>query len=169
MELVIGKRLLPVIVIDFLAYLAIYFLPAVSHLTTIPFQLIEPMRLMVLLSLLVMGNKHNAYILALTLPLFSFLVSGHPLFAKMILITVELCLNVALYEVVSKVIRSPFVSILISIILSKVIYYGLKFVFVISGLLVSSVVSTSLWIQVFVSLVTAFIFGLLQTSKLKRA
>jgi len=168
MELVIRKRVLPVIIIDLFAYLAIYYLPAVSHLTTIPFQLLEPMRLMVLLSLLVMGNKHNAYILALTLPLFSFLVSGHPLFAKMILITVELCLNVAMYGVVSKVVRSPFITILVSIILSKVIYYGLKFVFVISGLLVSSVVSTSLWIQVIVSLVTAFIFGMIQMSKLKR-
>ena len=79
------KRFLAVAVLDVFALMLVYFLPAFTHLTAIPFYIIEPFRLMILVSLVVMNNKHNALILAVTLPMFSFIVATHPLFIKAML------------------------------------------------------------------------------------
>lgn len=66
----------------------IYFTPALSHLLNFPLYLIEPMRLMLILAM-VHSNRLNASA-AVSLPLFSFAVSGHPLFYKMSAILLEL-------------------------------------------------------------------------------
>ena len=89
------------IVLDIFALAFIYFVPTISHLLNIPLYLIEPMRIMLILAI-VHTSKKNAYIIALTLPLFSFLVSAHPNIFKVLLITAELVLNVWLFFELSK-------------------------------------------------------------------
>ena len=77
------------IVFDLMALLCIYLVPAVSHLFSFPVYYLEPMRIMLILAIAHTTRK-NAYLIALTLPLFSLLISAHPSLIKTSLITGEL-------------------------------------------------------------------------------
>lgn len=153
------KKAWPIAALDIFALAMVYFMPALAHLTAIPFYIIEPFRLMILVSLVVMNSKHNALLLAVTLPLFSFIIASHPLFAKAMLISIEMIFNVLVYSWLIKKINKPFWVILISIIVSKAGYYLLKYGFISMGLLSMSLISTSLLVQLAVAVVTALLFG----------
>lgn len=140
--------------LDLLGLVLVYFIPSLAHLTGIPFYLFEPMRLMLVLSLL-HANRYHAYFLAIGLPLFSFLIASHPVPLKAVLISVELMINVVTYFWLTRKQISTHWAILIAIIFSKVIYYGLKFFLIKSALLESSLISTPLYIQ----LITTTIFS----------
>ncbi|MCB2195118.1 MAG: hypothetical protein KQH79_04620 [Bacteroidetes bacterium] len=140
------------IIFDIIAISFIYFVPTISHLLSLPVYLIEPMRLMLILAL-VHTSKQNAYILALTMPLFSFLLSAHPVFPKMLLITFELSLNVFIFHLLVSKFRSTFVPILISILGSKVIYYLIKFGLIQFAILKSGLISTPILIQAVMTII----------------
>lgn len=135
------------IIFNVLAISLIYFIPAISHALAFPLYLFEPMRLVLILAL-VHTNKHNAYILAATLPVVSFLLSGHPVLFKAFLISGELVLNVALFFTLFRFFKSRFAAILASIAASKFVYYLLKFVLLQWAVLEGALISTALWIQV---------------------
>lgn len=143
------------VLLDFSALAFIYLVPTFSHLLSLPLYFIEPMRLMLVLSL-VHTTKRNAYIIALSLPLFSFLISSHPVFAKMLLIAFELGLNVFLFYLLKDAIKKIFPAILLSIILSKVAYYSIKFLLIYFMVLNTALISTPIFIQI----ITTFIFSL---------
>lgn len=149
-----GKVNLRSFFLNVLAFVFIYFTPALSHLLSFPLYLIEPMRIMIVLAM-VHTNRQNAYILALTLPLFSFVMSFHPVFFKMLLITVELVLNVALFYFILKRTKRTFVAMLLSIVISKATYYLVKFLLISTMVLESGLVSTAIGIQ----LVTVLVFS----------
>ena len=133
------------ILIDFLAVTFIYFLPALSHLTSLPLFLMEPMRLVVIFCL-VHTNRKNAFIIALTIPLFSLVVSSHPAIIKSGLITIELLINLFLfYFLIER--TNKFISMFLSIILSKFVYYSAKFFLIQVNLIDGDLISTSLFIQ----------------------
>ncbi|PLX04526.1 MAG: hypothetical protein C0595_02915 [Marinilabiliales bacterium] len=142
------------VLIDLIAIGFIYYVPTISHLISLPLYLMEPMRLMLIIAL-VHSSKANAYLLALSLPIFSFVISGHPVFPKMLLITFELVFNVVLFYGLTKKIKYLFPSILLSIILSKVAYYIIKFGLIKLTILDSTLFSTPLYIQI----VTALVFS----------
>ena len=76
------------IVFDLIALLAIYLVPAISHLLSFPVYYLEPMRIMLVLSI-VHTSRKNAYLIALTFPLFSMLISAHPSLIKTSLILLQ--------------------------------------------------------------------------------
>ncbi len=80
------KLLVTHAILDGLAVLFIFLVPSLAHLTSIPVYMIEPMRLMLILAM-VHTSRYNTFVLAATLPLLSYLFSGHPFFLKMIIIT----------------------------------------------------------------------------------
>ena len=88
---------------DAVALLFVYLVPTLSHLTSLPFYMIDPMRGAVLGALLVSKDWKNGLVLALSLPLFSFAVSGHPVFPKCLLIAAELSVNVLLFVWLSRI------------------------------------------------------------------
>lgn len=154
--------LYPGLLFDLGAVLFIYFVPALSHMLGFPLYLIEPMRLAVVLAL-VHTRHQNAYLLALTLPLFSFAVSAHPHFLKMLLITAELVLNVWLFLTLSKKLKvNQGVSLAVSILLSKGFYYFIKFILISAVLIEGSLVSTPLWVQALTLSVFALYLGLMR-------
>ena len=159
MTTTIIKKTLPIAIFDLFAVALVYFIPALAHLTAIPFYIIEPFRLMVLISLVVMNNKHNSLLLAVTLPLISFIIAMHPFFVKAMLISVEMVVNVLVYSLLMKKIKKPSLAILLSIVVSKAGYYLLKYGFISMGLLSMSLISTSLLVQLAVAVVTALLFG----------
>lgn len=150
------------ITLDLVAFLLVYFTPALSHLFSVPLYYFEPMRLMIILAI-VHTSSVNAYILAFTLPVFSWLVSAHPDFTKMILITVELLLNVHLFYFFHKISGKLFYSILGSIFLSKVVYYSLKFFLIQYSLLQGSLITTPILFQI----LTGLLFSIYLTFTLK--
>ncbi len=146
------------LIIDGLALVLIYSMPALSHLFRLPVYFIEPMRLMLVLAL-VHTNRHNAYILALTLPVFSLMISGHPIPLKTALISAELFLNVYFFYLFSAFISRKSIALLLSIVGSKLIYYLLKYALIAMVLIESSLFSTPVLIQVITTLVfSAYMF-----------
>lgn len=150
MEAILGKKVSRGIinntVFDLAAIAFIYLVPVFSHLFALPIYYLEPMRLMLILGI-AHTSKKNAYILAITLPLFSFVVSSHPVFLKTLLISSELLLNVWLYFFLIEKLKNKFGTMLLSITLSKVAYYVVKFGLLSVLLLEGSLVSTPLIIQ----------------------
>lgn len=131
---------------DAAAVLFVFAVPALSHLTSVPFYLLDPMRMAVLGALLFSKNWKNALVLALALPLFSFAVSGHPVYPKFLLIAAELSVNVLLFAWLSRKMNAG-IAAFVSILLSKVLYYGLKAAVLSAGLLQAELISTTIWWQ----------------------
>jgi len=143
-----------VIVFDLMALLAIYLVPAISHLISFPVYYIEPMRLMLILAIVHTARK-NAYLIVFTLPLFSLLISAHPTLIKTSLITGELLLNVWLFFFFSEKLSNKSLSIFLSIIVSKIFYYMVKFILIESVLMSGDLISTPIYIQI----IMLFIFS----------
>jgi hypothetical protein len=156
------KNIVFVSIFDVAALCFIYFVPSLVHLTSIPLYYAEPMRIMLIFSLLY-TNKQNAYILAATLPLFSFLVSGHPEALKMGVMTLELMFNLWLYYFLTGKIKNNYLPIFLSIFASKMAYYLLKGILVYFSFLKMDYFSTPVYIQVIMTLVfTGFVFASLK-------
>lgn len=138
--------------IDLLALLLIYFTPALSHLLSLPVYLIEPIRLMLILSV-AHSSKINTFLLALSLPMFSHLISAHPVFLKTILISFELLLFSIIFYEFSKKYKSVFMVTLLSIVAGKLFYYVFKYLFISYGFIQSELISTPVLMQIIVSIV----------------
>lgn len=150
------------ILLDLSALAFIYMVPALSHLLSLPVYLAEPMRLMLILSLAHSG-RGNAYLLALTLPAFSLVISAHPVLPKMLLITTELTLNAFLFFLLAGKMKHLFFPAFLSILVSKAVYYLLKYIFIRLAVIDTDLVTTPLLFQ----LVMTLLFSLYLATSLK--
>jgi hypothetical protein len=116
------KEILKALVIDMAALGFILLTPSLAHFFSFPVYMLEPMRVMMILSM-AHSTRRNSYLVALALPLFSFLVSGHPEPVKMMIITAELVLNVYLFYMLASRLNNFFLSGFLSIVLSKIFCY----------------------------------------------
>ena len=116
------------LLLDIVALVVVYFTPKIGQLLHFPFYMAEPIRLMVVLSI-AHSSRINSYLLALTLSLFSWAVSGHPEFYKMLVMTCEITINVFLFYYLIRKSDSVFLSMIISIVVSKVLCYVFYLVF----------------------------------------
>lgn len=157
------------ILIDIALLAALYLLPSFSHLTALPLYMFEPMRVALIVALL-FTNRANAFLIAFTLPLASFLLSGHPVPFKALLMGIELTVLVASYGYLSQKLRVPaFAALAAAILIGKLVYYAMKYAALGAGLLGGSLVSTPLQTQVLLALGTAAIFGLVETYRSKNS
>lgn len=135
---------LPVISLIDLGIIAVlYVLPGITHLLPIPIYLIDPMRLLLFLTLLT-TNRMNSLLLAASIPLISTFFSGHPIFPKNILIAAELSLNVVVFHWILAKRDSIFLAGIVSILSAKAFYYLLKMGLITMGLLGGVLISTAL-------------------------
>jgi hypothetical protein len=111
--------------------------------------------LMLIIAMVHTGKK-NALLLALTLPVFSFFVSAHPVLPKMLLIAMELSANVFLFYLLRRAIKYVFPSMLLSIALSKALYYIMKFCLIKLAVLHMEFLATPLAAQVITTLLFSF-------------
>ena len=137
------------VLFDVFAVAFIYLVPTFSHMLSIKLYLIEPMRLMIILAMM-HTRRENAYLLAFTLPLFSYLISSHPLLIKSGLIAVELAAMVFVFNMLVKRTHT-LIAIFSGIWVSKLFYYGLKYLAVITVLPEEPLVGTPLQIQLITS------------------
>jgi len=126
---------------NLLALLFIFLVPIVSRSFQVPFYYVDPMRLVIILAI-AHTSRRNAYILAIILPLFSFVISSHPSMYKMLAIMTELILNIALFYYLMKRLKTVFVAMLASIVIAKMIYYILKYFLIEVDLIQTSLFST---------------------------
>jgi hypothetical protein len=153
-----------IIIYDFIALSIIYLIPTLSHIFNFPIYYLDPMRLMVFF-VIIHTDKKNSYLIAATLPLVSFIASSHPVFIKSLTMSVELLLNVWLYYEFSKMFKNKFIPAALSILVSKVIYYGVKYFLVSIALLSTSIISTPLHFQIAVLLfISAYAFIMIPRS-----
>ncbi|RMD47895.1 MAG: hypothetical protein D6830_07970 [Ignavibacteria bacterium] len=143
-----------------LAYLLVYIIPVVSHLTALPFYYLEPMRIVVLFSLL-NRNKFSAFTFAITLPLFAAIVSGHPTLIKSLLIISELLLNIYVVDWLIKKKAAVWLSVSVGIVISKAVYYIVKYVMIKLLLFDSVLISTPIPVQIFTLLVMSIFFSMI--------
>jgi hypothetical protein len=166
------KKALGIGITDAVAVLFILAVPAFSHLTSVPFYLLDPMRLAVLGALLASRSRVNGLVLAVALPLLSFGISGHPVFPKCLVIAAELSVNVLLFWWLASVVKPTSgagkeassvrigLATFLSILLSKAFYYGLKALVLGAGLMQMELVSTALWVQLVVAVLISVCFAL---------
>lgn len=152
--------------IDFSLLLLIYFLPAISHLFAFPIYYLDPMRIALVVAL-IHTSKRNAYIIALTLPLFSFLISSHPQIIKSFLLSAELVINLSLFFLLKDKLKNVFTSLFISIVISKAIYYLLKFALISSTLLDDKLFSTPFYFQLISAIMLSSYIYLINRSSTK--
>ena len=147
---------------DITALALITFLPAISHMLAVPLYLFEPMSILLILSI-AHTSKKNSFIIAVSLPIISFVLSAHPVFFKVILIASELALTVGLFYFINRRIKNMFVVTVVTILLSKIYYYIGKFLLIKLTLIDGELVSTPLYIQGIIILVLSvyvyFIFN----------
>lgn len=159
-SLVLNREKIKSVLFNIVALAFIYFVPTISHYLSVPLYLIEPMRLMLVLAM-VHTNKRNAYIIAFTLPVFSLLMSGHPVAIKAVIITMELVLNVWLFYTLSKKWQNTFVVMVVSILLSKMVYYIFKFGLISFAVFNTELISTPIYLQLITTVVfSAYLFFL---------
>jgi hypothetical protein len=135
-------------IMDIMIIIAVLIVPAVSHIMPIPMYYLDPMRLLVFVGYLLGRNNANAILLAIVLPLFSSLVTGHPILLKASLISCELLVNIWLLQILYQ--RSQWhisLQVFVSIIASKITYYIVKQIFLNFEWLNGPLITTSLWIQ----------------------
>ena len=140
---------------DIAAISFIFFIPALSHTVGYPLYYFEPMRVVLLLSL-AHTSRNNAYILALTIPLFSYFVGSHPSIVKALLIGIELSTNIYLFTLLSKKYKNVLLSAGISILIAKILYYALKFALLNRGVLQGELVTTPFGYQAAVLILVSF-------------
>ncbi|MBO4281681.1 MAG: hypothetical protein J5873_00600 [Bacteroidales bacterium] len=145
--------------INLLLFAVAYALPALAHAFAWPLYRLEPMRMVLLVGLLMALPRGNTYFLAVTLPLFSLLVSGHPAGYKCVLMLVELVANVAFFFGLRRILRSVFLSMLAAIVLSKAVYYAAKAVVVAITFPGTAVFGTGLLPQLLWTAVIAALFA----------
>lgn len=155
------------LIIDFCLVCLFLFIPTVSHVLSFPLYTLEPIRIAVLAAFLLTKRSSNAYLLAVVIPITSFLASGHPVFYKSLLMMGEMLINVFLFSFLFSKKINVFFAMVVSIICSKLVYYFLKVLFIQCGLLKMNVIDTNLWIQVSIMILTALIFSLF-SGRLKR-
>jgi hypothetical protein len=120
------------------------------------------MRLVAIAAYFVSRNKSNACILALTLPIFSLVFSGHPTFFKASLISVELFLNMLLLDTLIQNLKwKTFLALVISISVSKIFYYAMKYIFISISLLQGNLISIPIPIQMASVAITASFYFIL--------
>lgn len=158
MEKNIFVALKTTLIVDALFILLVYFTPVIAHTISFPVYLLDPMRWCVLGSYLLLRNRNNALLLAFSLPLISYMFSGHPVLFKNMLISIELMFNIILLDVLLKRFENVFVSVLLSIMVSKLVYYLLKAFIISLGILHTNIIDTTLLFQVVVSILISLLF-----------
>jgi hypothetical protein len=154
------------IILDIAAIAFIYLVPTISHLLSFPLYYIEPMRIMVILAM-IHTHRNNAYILALTLPLFSFALAAHPVLVKSMLIAIELVAMVAVFQMLHKRIH-VLAAIFLSIWISKLFYYIMKFAAISTIMPDESMIGIALHIQLIVSIIMSlYVFMVMRRSSTK--
>jgi hypothetical protein len=146
-------------VINIFLIAAVYFIPSISHIINFPLYLFDPLRVAIILSI-IFTSRNNTFLLAVTLPVFSFLVSSHPYFVKAVLISSELFINVYIFYLLFNIWKKYFWCMLAGILIAKIFYYLAKYIFISFNLIDSNLISSPLLLQIGVAVVLSILLDI---------
>lgn len=154
------KEIIKIALVNLLGILFALFAPILSHSISIPFYYLEPMRLITLIIFISLSKK-NGIFYALYMPLLNTLITGHPDFIKSILISSEIVVNLYLLEIFRKKSNLNFhIQLGISIILSKIYYYFVKYVLISFSVIPGRLFTSNLIVQLIFILIIIYIISL---------
>ena len=116
--------------------------PAASHLFAVPLYVANPMLALLLAGMLFGRDWRNALVLAVLMPLVSCLLTGMPAAGKMVCMMAELATVATMFGVLSRRWK-VLPAVLVSVVVAKGVYYGLKAVVLAPAVLVG----TEWWMQ----------------------
>lgn len=128
--------------------------PTLSHLLSFPLYWLNPMLLVLLVGMLLVGDRRNAFLLAVLLPTVSMLAVGMPTPIKALCMVVELSTVVFVsgrLQAWNGRFATSLAAILLAVLCGKGVYYLLKALL----LAPATLVSTPLWVQLLVAVVAA--------------
>ena len=140
------------LLIDLGGILLIYFLPEISSLLDVQFYLFEPIRVIIIITI-VHTSKENTYIIAVLLPAVSYLFSNHPSIIKTFILTGDLLLNIFLYFSLIKFKINKFLLMSMCIVGSKLAYYLAKYLLTQFSVLKGDLITTPLSIQIMIVII----------------
>ncbi|MBQ6067904.1 MAG: hypothetical protein IJK84_00235 [Bacteroidales bacterium] len=150
-----------VVAIDALLLMVACLVPTLSHLLAWPLYQLNPMMLVLLAGMLLVGDRRNAYLLAVLLPVVSMLAVGMPTPLKALCMVAEyatlvfVCGRLQAWNG-SWLGRTG--ALLVAVLAGKVVYYMLKALVLAPAVLVG----TSVWLQLGVAVVAAVVYGVLK-------
>jgi len=166
-SLVITKSRINTILLDVFILTAAYTSVMFAHLLPIPLYQLDPMKLF-LMGAIMYSSRGNAIFMAVTIPLFSTIAVGHPIFPKNLIISVELIIFTV---VVTSFVFHRFGSngqFVLAILISKIAYYILKTVMISIGMLNTSLFSTGMKMQLISVVILFSVFWLMKMQLAKR-
>ena len=155
--LINSNKILKYLIYDILIITILLTIPIYSHWVGFPLYLFDPMRIS-LFCLIIMTSERNTYLFAFSLPFISSFITGHPIFPKNIIISIELLSNVFIFYGLTKKKLNIIFVIITSIIVSKSLYYLLKYLLINLGLIDMELVSTPFIYQFYNLLFILFLF-----------
>lgn len=156
-------------IIDAIVLGLAYIIPALSHLFSLPIYYLDPMKILLFLGWILSRNHYNAMFMAVTIPLFSMWVTGHPTLVKSTLISLELTVMMLVFLWLFRQKISVWISVFLSIVCSKIIYYLLKYVWLSVGWLDGNLISTPLGAQLGITILLTIIAGSMLYAQQKRS
>ena len=131
-------------------------IPAASHLLAVPLYMLNPMLALLLAGMLVGRDWRNALMLAVLMPLASFLLTGIPAAPKMVCMMAELATVAGIFHLLSRR-WTVLPAVLVSILAAKGVYYAMKAIILAPAVLVG----TAWWMQLGALLVWGGLFAML--------
>lgn len=159
-QAVVVRTLLTDVVVLVTFYLTVNF----AHILPFALYQLDPMKIFILLTV-AYSSRGNALLMALALPLLSFLSTGHPVAPKFLLIGAELMIFVWVMGIGSGVKYEKWLSFLGAVVVSKVAYYSLKAGIIGLGWLNQELFSTGLFSQLIALGVLSLVFLLITAIK----
>lgn len=164
MDIALDRKIFKTGTLDLGLLAVMYTIPSVAHMVSFPIYMLDPMRILVFI-LISFTERKNVYLMALTIPLFSFITSGHPVYPKTALVAMELTLNAYFFYRLQNVIPIITVNGVISVLLSKITYYALKLLFIEFSLISGDLISTPLMYQLIPIIIITVMLALLYRQK----
>lgn len=130
--------------------------PAASHLFAVPLYVANPMLALLLAGMLLGKDWRNTLVLAVLMPLVSCVLTGMPAAGKMVCMMAELATVAALFGALSRRWK-VLPAVLVSVLVAKVVYYGLKAVIIAPAVLVG----TAWWMQLAAVVLWGGLFAML--------
>ncbi|NQV40753.1 MAG: hypothetical protein HQ506_00225 [Candidatus Marinimicrobia bacterium] len=160
-SLTVPDSLARTILIDALVLVSFYLTIVFAHLLPFPLYKLDPMKILVLITV-VYSNRGNALGMAAALPILSFLSTGHPVFPKFMIMSLELIVFAFVFIALSQNKSSGLVTFLGAVLISKGVYYLIKAGAIALGFLDQVLISTDLYTQIQALVILGAVYFVIQ-------
>ncbi len=156
-SIVIPQSITRILVADVLVILCFYITITVAHILPFPLYKLDPMKIIVLVTV-IYSTRWNSVAIAAALPVLSFLSTGHPVFPKFLIMSSELM--VFAFVLSSFRIRQlkGIISFLSAVLISKILYYMIKSGVIAMGYLDQAFIPSDFYTQIQALVISALVY-----------